>query len=347
MAWSVERESVVALLWFSVFYVALAIVVTFAEPVAVAVVVGFCLLVVRDRLAVLLRSSAFSTAGLVVGLVLLSYWLMLNLNDLAHDISGLAYDIRKLGETVVPWVARQVGVSPELVRVYFDEGVGIARHEVTSLVSLRSLSVFADLALYVMLMPVLLVMFLSEHRKMLPTLYGFVPANSRLVRSVLDEWLVEIKVFVWVKNVEAMFMIIGAYVLMHWVFGLNYALILSVLVGLSVFFPFIGPLVVLVPVLSVALMQFDLSYTLIVGVSYGAMQCLGGFVLQPFLCGKKMMLSPFAVLVFIVLFGSTLGIWGLLLSVPILTFVLSVKVAWKQLIDLNAALREEITQEHA
>lgn len=111
--------------------------------------------------------------------------------------------------------------------------------------------------------------------------------------------------------------------------GLNYALLLGVGVGLSVVIPYVGAVIITIPVLLVALFQFGASSMLIwVVVVYIVIQLLDSNVLTPLLFSKAMNLDAFSILASIMIFGTLWGFWGVFFSIPLATFIRTLIVNW-------------------
>ncbi|MGN1280965.1 MAG: AI-2E family transporter [Succinivibrio sp.] len=111
--------------------------------------------------------------------------------------------------------------------------------------------------------------------------------------------------------------------------GLNYALLLGVGVGLSVVIPYVGAVIITIPVLLVALFQFGPSSMLIwVIVVYLVIQLLDSNVLTPLLFSKAMNLDAFSILASIMIFGTLWGFWGVFFSIPLATFIRTLIVNW-------------------
>ena len=111
--------------------------------------------------------------------------------------------------------------------------------------------------------------------------------------------------------------------------GLNYALLLGILVGLSVLIPYIGALVVTVPVAMIAFFQWGWSNEFIyVLVAYGVIQMLDGNVLVPILFSEAVNLHPVAIILAVLVFGGLWGFWGVFFAIPLATLCKAVLNAW-------------------
>ena len=113
--------------------------------------------------------------------------------------------------------------------------------------------------------------------------------------------------------------------------GLNYALLLGVLVGVSVLIPFVGAAVVTIPVLLVAIIQFGWSWDMawVMG-AYLIIQALDGNVLVPLLFSEAVDLHPIAIIVAVLVFGGLWGVWGVFFAIPLATLVKAVYHAWPE-----------------
>ena len=111
--------------------------------------------------------------------------------------------------------------------------------------------------------------------------------------------------------------------------GLQYAMLLPVLVGLSVIVPYVGATVVTFPVLLVAWFQWGWTAEFAwLSVAYFVIQALDGNVLVPLLFSEVVNLHPVAIIVAILVFGGLWGFWGVFFAIPLATLVQAVLSAW-------------------
>ena len=115
----------------------------------------------------------------------------------------------------------------------------------------------------------------------------------------------------------------------------NYSIILAILVGLSVLIPYVGAILVTNPVVLIGLFQWGLdSNFYIFLISYLVIQAFDGNVLMPLLLGREVKLHPVLIITAVLIFGGIWGFWGLLLAIPIATFLRAILVAWPTKEDL-------------
>lgn len=107
--------------------------------------------------------------------------------------------------------------------------------------------------------------------------------------------------------------------------GVQDALLLSVFMGVLEILPYIGPVLASIPILLLTL-PMGLYQTLLALGLVVLVQQLEGNIVSPYFTASSTSLHPLTALISVFLFGSLLGIWGILLSVPAVILVRS--VAW-------------------
>jgi putative permease len=116
------------------------------------------------------------------------------------------------------------------------------------------------------------------------------------------------------------------------IMGMQFAMLLGVLVGLSVLIPYIGAAAVTIPVAILAYFQWGLSPEFLwLMLAYGIIQALDGNVLVPLLFSEVVDLHPIAIIVAVLIFGGLWGFWGVFFAIPLATLVQAVLKAWPTL----------------
>ena len=120
--------------------------------------------------------------------------------------------------------------------------------------------------------------------------------------------------------------------------GLDFAVLLGFLVGISVLVPYLGAVVVTFPMALVAYFQFGWSSDLVwILVAYGIIQLLDGNVLVPILFSEAVNLHPIAIIVAVLFFGGIWGFWGVFFAIPLAILLQSVLKAWAGQAEKNDA----------
>ena len=108
------------------------------------------------------------------------------------------------------------------------------------------------------------------------------------------------------------------------IMGTDYALVLALMIGLFNIVPHFGSLIAFIISVVITLVTSNVSTTLIFAVVLFAVQQIDANVIQPHIVKDKLEVSPFWVLVGILIGGGLFGIWGILLAVPVLAVLKTV-----------------------
>ncbi|HYE33856.1 AI-2E family transporter [Methylocaldum sp.] len=197
--------------------------------------------------------------------------------------------------------------------------------------SYASLVSVITLIVYLILVPLLVFFFLKDKDYILAWFSQYMPRDRYLSTRVWLEVDIQIGNYVRGKFFEVTVLLAVSYVTFS-LMGLNYSLLLAVLMGLSVIIPYVGATLVTFPVMIVAFFQWGLTdefwYLLL---AYGIIQALDGVVLVPLLFSEVVNLHPVAIIVAILFFGGFWGFWGVFFAIPLATLVKAVLAAWPRL----------------
>lgn len=274
-----------------------------------------------------IMTALFLTLILLLLLVLLPL-LSAQLTDLFRELPGMFGKgqnlLSQLPQRYPDYVSEQ----------QISEMMAFIRGEITSLgqrivsVSLASVVGVITFGVYLILLPLMLFFFLKDKHLILYWLSRFLPEDLELVNDVWAELNIKIASYVRGKFLEVAIIWLATYVAFA-LMGLNYAMLLSLLVGLSVIVPYVGATVVTIPVMMIAFFQFGgdpmFGYVLLV---YGIIQFIDGNLLVPLLFSEVVNLHPVAIIVAVVFFGSLWGVWGVFFAIPLATLVQAVLNAW-------------------
>ena len=194
--------------------------------------------------------------------------------------------------------------------------------------SLSSLPLLVNIMIYLVLVPILVFFFLKDREMIGRWVRGYLPRERALITRVAHEMNRQIANYIRGKVIE-IFICGGVTYIGFVVLGLNYAALLALLVGVSVVVPYVGAVVVTVPVLLIALFQWGWSDQFIYLMAvYGIIQTLDGNVLVPLLFSEAVNLHPVAIICAVLLFGGLWGFWGVFFAIPLATLFKAVLDAW-------------------
>jgi putative permease len=187
--------------------------------------------------------------------------------------------------------------------------------------SLSSATRLITLLIYLILVPLLVFFFLKDKQYIIAWFQGFLPERRDLVNKVWFEVNHKIASYVQGKFLEILIVWLVSFV-MFTILDLNYAVLLSFMIGLSVIIPFVGAAVVTIPIAFIGYFQWgfgsEFAYLLI---AYAVIQFLDGNVLGPLLFSGMVNLHPVAIIVAVLVFGGIWGIWGVFFTIPLATLV--------------------------
>ncbi len=194
--------------------------------------------------------------------------------------------------------------------------------------SVSQLPNVVGILIYVVLVPILVFFMLLDKDKILAWISAFLPAERPLMRKVWLEMNDQVANYARGKAIEILLVGVATYIAFA-VMGLHYAVLLSLLVGVSVLVPYIGAAVVTIPVAMVGFFQWgwtgEFFYLMLV---YGIIQALDGNVLVPLLFSEAVNLHPIAIILAVLLFGGFWGLWGVFFAIPLATLIKALLQSW-------------------
>ena len=187
---------------------------------------------------------------------------------------------------------------------------------------------FITIIIYLVLVPLLVFFFLKDKELILDWIHGFLPHDHTLAQQVWREVDQQMGNYVRGKFLEILVVWVATYLAFVYM-NLQFAMLLALMVGLSVIVPYIGAVVVTVPVVLVAFFQWGWSseFLWLLGV-YLIIQGLDGNVLVPLLFSEVVDLHPIAIITAVLVFGGLWGFWGVFFAIPLATVVQSILKAW-------------------
>ncbi|WP_416821114.1 AI-2E family transporter, partial [Cronobacter sakazakii] len=162
--------------------------------------------------------------------------------------------------------------------------------------SLASLVGLLTLAIYLILVPLMVFFLVKDKEQLLNAVRRVLPRNRGLAGQVWVEMNQQITNYIRGKVLEMIVVGVATWI-GFLIFGLNYSLLLAVLVGISVLIPYIGAFMVTIPVVCVALFQFGMGTEFWSCFAvYLIIQGLDGNVLVPVLFSEAVNLHPLVII---------------------------------------------------
>jgi putative permease len=197
-------------------------------------------------------------------------------------------------------------------------------------VSVASVRGLIEFLIYVILVPLLVFFFLKDKSALIEWIKNLLPENVGLATSVWYEVNQQVSNYVRGKIWEIIIVWAASYTTFS-LLAMDFALLLSFFISISVIVPYIGVAVMYLPVALIGFYQWglsaDLAYALL---AYSVIQLLDGNLLAPLLLSEVVNLHPVAVISAVLVFGSIWGMWGFFFAIPLATLAHAVLKAWFQ-----------------
>ena len=184
----------------------------------------------------------------------------------------------------------------------------------SSLIYIPSIIAFA---IYFVLVPLLVYFFLLDEKKIIAWITQYLPERRRLISQVWKESYEQTGNYVRGKALEMLIVWIITYIAFA-ILKLQYAMLLGVLVGISVIIPYIGAVMVTIPVVIIGFLQWGWTahFAYLIAV-YAAIIVLDANVLTTFLFSEAVDLHPVTIIIAVLIFGGLLGFWGVFFAIPL------------------------------
>lgn len=266
---------------------------------------------------------------IVVGLVLVGWFLVPMIwSQLIYARDHIPEMITWLNNTFLPWLSNTFNLVE--MEINTDEMTTVAMDYIQTNYSVNNLQ---DLALrlaqsglgfiqvggMLILIPIIAFYFLLDWDKMLKHMRRSIPRPfENSVVTIVKECNQVLGAFV--KGQFLVMILLGiVYAVGLQLIGIEVGLIIGIVAGLASIIPYLGFAVGIIAAVVATLLQFGVDWMqlLLVLVVFMIGQAIEGYILQPFLLGDKIGLSPVAV-VFSVLAGAQLlGFAGMLIALPV------------------------------
>ncbi|NOY70103.1 MAG: AI-2E family transporter [Deltaproteobacteria bacterium] len=221
-------------------------------------------------------------------------------------------------------------ISESLIReliVYMKSELTIIGQNIV-LYSVASVRNLITLMVYLILVPFLVFFFLKDKNLILNWFKNFLPEHTKLASNIWNEVNSQIANYVQGKIWEIIIVWSATYMAFSFL-KLNFAMLISFFIGLSVLVPYIGATIMTIPVALMAFFQWGIGHQFVYAVTaYSVIQLIDGNILVPILLSGVVNLHPVAIIGAILIFGGLWGIWGLFFAIPLATLVHALINAW-------------------
>ena len=177
-----------------------------------------------------------------------------------------------------------------------------------------------DMIIIITVIPVLVFYFIKDHQLLNKFFGQFVSRKNRnsvgKMLHAIDEGLGG---YIRGQLIVCLFVSLATLLVFRLLDG-PYALLLSLLLGLTNLIPYFGPIIGAIPAVMIA---YTISGNLVlyVVITIFIIQIVEGNLLSPYIVGKSINIHPIAIIFVLLLGGELFGIAGMILAVPVLTIL--------------------------
>lgn len=194
--------------------------------------------------------------------------------------------------------------------------------------SFSSVPRLASLVIYTVLVPIMVLFMLKDSEKLLSWFETWLPEKRPIMAQIWHEMNDQLGNYIRGKALQMLIMGAASFVVFA-LLGLNYSLLLAVLIGIAVIVPFLGATVVIIPIFLVAFFQWGFGSELTqVIAAYFILHVVDGNILVPLIFSETVNLHPIAILSAVLVFGGIWGFWGVFFAIPLATFIKAIIRAW-------------------
>ena len=313
------------------------ILLSTVTPILVAIILAYMLEGVVHRFSkeelsnrntiVLLVYFSF----LAVSLVILFLLLPLMIEQLTLFVKSLPSILEKGKILLLSLTSSEKGfITPtQLTNIFsaLNSEVAMMSGSIVSY-SLASAGSILETIVYMLIVPILIFFLLFDKKEINGWFKKFFPEKLDLSKKAYAELDLKIGNYIRCKFIEIIIVWIAS-TLFFSLLGLNYALLLGFLCGISVIIPYVGAIAVTIPIIFVGYFQWGTSSEFwYVIFAHILIQVLDGNVVVPILFSDAVNLHPLAILISILFFGTIWGIWGVFFAIPLAVLVNTLLNIW-------------------
>ena len=277
------------------------------------------------------RWLSISCVFIGIGVVIfLAMWFLVPLvwEQLMYAKKNIPGNIHWLNYTFLPWLSNTFNLVPmeidteqmsAAIMEYIQTNYSVDSIQAMILKVAQSGLNFIQIGGTIVLIPIIAFYFLLDWERMLDSMRRLIPRKyEKSTLTIVGECHEVLGAFVKGQFL-VMFLLGVVYAMGLQLIGLEVGIIIGMVAGLASIIPYLGFAVGIISAVIACLFQFGLDWVhlALVLVVFMVGQAIEGYILQPFLLGDKIGLSPVAV-VFAVLAGAQLvGLLGMLIALPV------------------------------
>lgn len=304
-------------------------------PVLVAATLSFILVVPihwLERIGVPSTLACTIIIGAFVSILVLAFVYLIPI--VSFELNNLLTTFPVYFQITQQWLMRFYESNPVIPP---DAIVGLANELKTMTInfgkdsiasSLQGLGSVASFAMYFIIVPILTFFILQDRFVLLEQISRIIPQRNTLLSEVYTDMRQMMSIYLTNKLIEIVIVSIASWLVLA-LFDLPYALLIGLLTGVLVMVPYVGAVIAFVPLIIIGIAHWGFNPMLLYCLlAYSAIQIIDSYVIVPLLFSETLNIRPFWALLALIIFGGIWGVWGVILAIPIATFIKVIIKLW-------------------
>jgi len=302
---------------------------TFLFPIIISLVISYLLnnittflnrIGISNKISFIIIYCIFLAVFLLILLIILPSifkQLVILFNDLPFMIQKVKFLTYKFIEKY------PLLFSPEQTNLLFSNIIAYVQSIGKTIISasILSLAIIIQWVLYILLIPILVFFLMKDNIKIIKWFKNLIPNKVIFFKKIWNITNKQISNYIRGKLFEIIIMTITHYILFKY-YDLPYSELLSFIVGMSAIIPYIGTIIVSIPILFISSIHLGMSIDFIyLTLIYALIQFIDGNLLVPILFSGAVNLHPLSILMAVIIFGSTLDFYGVVFAIPLAIFI--------------------------
>lgn len=170
------------------------------------------------------------------------------------------------------------------------------------------------------LVPIITFYFIVDKEKILKNIYSLIPKRWKKDSYYLYKKInFAMKEFIISRALMAIFIGVATGIML-WLFGIPFAIVIGIITAIMDIVPYVGPVIASAPALIFAFIKSPITFVWVALLSW-ILQWIEQNIVGPKLFSSSSGLHEVVILISIIIGGGIFGVWGMILSVPVVVIV--------------------------
>lgn len=243
---------------------------------------------------------------------------VIQLRDLREHLPQLI----EIYESAIYQAYESTSFLPEAVHDRMDEVIQSVETRLENMIGylIGGITKIFDMIIFITVLPVIVFYFLKDYEAIKEFfLKHLSPSNRAKIEFIVQGIDVSLGKYIRGQLLVCLFVGLATYLIFE-LLNMEYSLLLAIIMGLTNFIPYFGPIIGAAPAVAIAVTMSG-KMVIFVLVAVFVIQLIESNLISPYVVGKSIAIHPVAIIFALLLGGKLAGVMGMILAVPILTIV--------------------------